>query len=178
MFSVVSLCRSLIIAGTSENMRCPLPGKLQQKRCRFPIFVPEIGSSTCFSAPSAPIYNRKRPVWQMRPPSPGVLLTLLGCSCFCFVTFGLHNLCPFCAFGQKSGLHNPFYACIVQKTVKRLQKSLNFPIWRFTGSYFPGLSRLSSGRSRYPPHEMPEPSRVQTTGNAGGPSSSGVSITL
>ena len=101
--------------------------------------MPEIGPSTCFSAPSAPIYNRKRPVWQMKAPSTGALLTQLGCSCFCFVTFRLHNLCPICAFGQKSGLHNPFYACIVQKTVKRLQKSLNFPIWRFTGSYFPGV---------------------------------------
>lgn len=160
VFSVVSLCRSLIKAGTSENMRYPLPGKLQQKRCRFPILVPEIGSSTCFSAPSAPIYNRKRPVWQMEPPSPGVILTHLGRSCFCFVTFRLHNLCPFCAFGQKSGLHNPFYACIVQKTVKRLHFFLKFPIFRFAGGYFPWTVPSSPRGSLVPRNEFPGLSRA------------------
>ena len=62
------------------------------------LFRPEIGPFLCSSAPSATKYSRKKPVWQIRPAFPGVILPLLGCSCFCFVTFDLHNLCSFCDF--------------------------------------------------------------------------------
>lgn len=98
----------------------------------------------------------------MRTPTPHAISALLGCSCFCFVTFGLHNLCPICAFGQKSGLHNPFYACIVQKTVKRLQNSLIFPILWFTTGYFPWAVPSSHLDSTVPRNEIPVHSCTQT----------------
>lgn len=89
----------------------------------------------CSSAPSATKYSRKNPVWQIRPPFPGVILPHLGCSCFYFVTFDLHNLCSFCAFGQKGGFHNPFFAFFTQNNMKSPRKPCYFQFSRFTGRY-------------------------------------------
>lgn len=99
------------------------------------LFRPEIGPFLCSSAPSATKYSRKKPVWQIRPAFPGVILPLLGCSCFCFVTFALHNLCSICAFGQKGGFHNPVFAFFTQNNMKSPRKPCYFQFSRFTGRY-------------------------------------------
>jgi len=87
------------------------------------------------------------------PPTQGAFLTLLGFTCFHFVTFALHNLCRFCEFGEKVGLHNPFYELIDQKTVKRPRFFLIFPILRFIPYDFPPVLLPGQGENGGTPED-------------------------